>query len=128
MKNIIKKIIFASCSLLLVLFFIPKEIDGQTTGSETPFGGMYLFTLDSSICTCSGNSHWILDYKSKSLLRLYYMEGFSKLYDENNLYGRYEVGTYSSFSMSCSIRVYTACVDLTNDGTYGNQPGTGTSN
>ncbi len=97
-------------------------------GSETAFGGMHILTLDSEVCTCSGNSHWILDYTQNSLLRLYYQPGSSRLYSNNNLEGTYEVGTYQKGqSESCMIYVAEDCIELTNDGTYGSSPGTGTS-
>lgn len=122
--KIIQKFPIIMCLLVLFFaFFVPKE-----THAETPFGGMLLITLGPEICSCSGNSHWIMDYTSGSLLMLYYEEGQSKLFNNNDVdYGTYQLGTYSSSSQSCSIDDGEGCIDIENDGTYGSEPGTGTS-
>ncbi len=126
MKNVIKKLLVTVFLLTLVMFFIPTK-----TYAETSFGGMHLVTFDSTnLCDCSGNSHWILDYKTMSLLKLYYSEGQSKVFANNDIdYGLFEVGTYSSGGgQDCKMYEGEDCnVIFTNDGTYGNMPGTGTS-
>ncbi|MFA6536404.1 MAG: hypothetical protein WC250_00555 [Candidatus Paceibacterota bacterium] len=128
MVNVIKKLLTVSLLALALVLLISSATDSQAAGNETPFGGMHLLTMGSSVCTCSGNSHWILDYRTNSVIKLYYAQGDSKLYPNNNVEGRYQVGTYrKGNAQACSIRVYTSCVDLQNDGTYGSKPGTGTT-
>ncbi len=113
--------------LILVIFFAPQLGAAQTVTGEMDWGGLHLVTLDESVCTCSGNSHWILDYKTNSLLMLYYQAGQSKLYSNFNTRATYQLGTYSYSSQPCSILIGEYCYDLTNNGTYGMMPGTGTS-
>ena len=123
-----KKITAVASLTLLSLFLTPLSSYGQ--GGETPFGGMHLVTFNSSMCSCNGgNSHWILDYKSGSLLKLYFAQGQSKVFANNNIdYGTWQVGTYSKgSSQPCKIGEEPYCVTLQNDGTYGRAPGTGTS-
>lgn len=113
--------------IALVLAFMPFFSSAQTVSGETPFGGMHIVTLDESVCTCSGNSNWILDYKTNSLLMLYYQAGQSVLYTNYNTRATYQLGTYSMGGQPCSILIGYYCYDLTNQGTYGSMPGTGTS-
>lgn len=117
--------IFAAFALALLI--TPHVVGAQSTTGEESWGGLHLVTLDSSVCTCSGNSYWILDYKTNSLLMLYYQAGQSKIYSGFNLNATYQLGTYSYASQACSINVGEGCVDLQNMGTYGMLPGTGTS-
>lgn len=98
-----------------------------TSGGEVPFGGLHLVTLDESVCTCSGNSHWILNYVNNSLLMLYYQAGQSVIFSNFNTRATYQLGSYSLSSMPCSILIGEYCYDLNNNGTYGMLPGTGTS-
>jgi hypothetical protein len=123
-----KTVTYALMFALFVSFVLPRISAAQTSAStEQPFGGMHLVTLDESICDCGGNSYWLLDYKTDSLLMLYYSYGQSKLYNNYNLSATYQLGSYSYQSQACSIEVYDDCYDLENDGTYGMMPGTGTS-
>lgn len=113
-------LIFAAASLFLFPFM-------ATAQSEQTWGGLHLVTLGAETCTCSGNSNWILDYKTKSLITLYYQAGQSRLFTNYNTYATYQLGTYSSGGQPCSILVGEACVEIINIGTYGMMPGTGTS-
>lgn len=114
--------------MIAVFGSIPLLTSAQSSSSsETPWGGLHLVTLDESVCTCGGNSHWILDYKTNSLLMLYYQAGQSIIFSNFNTSATYQLGTYSQSSQPCSIEVYSECVDLENMGTYGMMPGTGTS-
>ncbi len=116
-------------NIFLVFVFVSILIFPYATSaqSEQTWGGLHLVTLGAETCTCSGNSNWILDYKTQSLLMLYYQAGQSKLFTNYNTYATYQLGTYSSGSQSCSILIYSECVDIPNMGTYGMSPGTGTS-
>lgn len=94
-------------------------------GAETPFGGMHVLAIQ---CTCGQNTlHYILDYRTNNLLALIYQPGSSILYSNYNLYGTYELGTYSQVTQSCQIEAGEDCVELQSDGDLGHSPGTGTS-
>ena len=94
--------------------------------SETSFGGMYLFFIQ---CTCGSDSlNYINDYKTNNMLALLYEQGQSKLFLNNNIYGKYQLGTYSQATYNCQIEAGDDCVDVKTDGIYGSMPGTGTSN
>lgn len=125
MKN---KFTFLLLSIISIISFgFPKDASAQFS-IETPFGGMYLFSFDEEICDCSGsNVHFILDYKSNSLIKLYKGPS-SKFYDNNNASATYQLGTYMPMGTTCTMIAYPECMDVTDvDGTYGSMPGTGTS-
>lgn len=122
MMKLYKKLIVGS---VLFAFFFPFITFGQA--AEQSFGGLHIATLNEAVCDCGGNSYWILDYKTNTLLMLYYSAGRSVLYSNYNLSGTYQLGTYSYDSQPCRIYVYEDCVDIQNIGTYGLLPGTGTT-
>ena len=110
----------------LILFVIaasPLAASAQSTSSERPFGGMHLFAMQ---CTCGSESlHYILDYTSNTVLALLFPPG-TKLFSNNNVYATYQLGTYTPGGQSCWVEAED-CIELNADGTYGSQPGTGTS-
>ena len=112
-------------TLISILSLFP--IGALAQGIEQSWGGLHLVTLDESVCTCGGNSNWILDYKTNSLILLYYQAGASRLFTNYNTRATFQLGTYSFGGQPCSILVGTACVSIVNQGTYGMFPGTGTS-
>lgn len=120
-----KKVILI-LSITLACIGILRPISAHAL-TETSFGGLDFLNLNSAICDCGGNSHWLLDYKTNSLLLLYYQAGSSVIYSNYNVDGVYQLGVYSSQSQACSIEIYNECYDIENTGTYGSLPGTGTT-
>ncbi len=101
---------------------------GAGMASETSFGGLMMFSL---MCSCSNDGssiNFLDDYKTNSMLKLLYKPGQSIIFSNNNITQMmtYELGSYSQGG-TCSVRVGQYCVDISADGTYGKQPGTGTS-
>ncbi|MDO8467119.1 MAG: hypothetical protein Q7S83_03190 [bacterium] len=117
-------------ALAMAMVFLPmhdfSRALAQTASSETPYGGQRVYTLT---CDCSGNALlYIMDYRTNTILTLLYQEGASILYSYYNVYtSTYLLGTYSSTGNSCKIYVGEDCVDISNEGQLGSQPGTGTS-
>ena len=122
--------------IILLAAFVPlietNTADAVTssTGSEIPFGGMLLYTLDEAVCDCGQNSHTILDYVTGSEINLYKAPQsiFYEYFDPD--YGTYQEGSYSepSSEPECQMYIYYECETIqTNIGDYGSTPGTGTS-
>lgn len=87
------------------------------------FGGMKTMTF---MCTCTGNQLiYINNYAGGGTLALVY-DGSARLFQNNNIYGTYLLGSYSSGG-SCQYYVGEDCVDMDSDGSFDSNPGTGTS-
>jgi|GEM_PF-2046993 len=121
-------IISAALGISAVIVFSarPGVIPARAqTAGEISYGGMRVFT---EVCTCSGNLlEFILDYKTNSLLTLVYQPGGSRLFQNNNPYGAYLLGSYMPGAGVCSLYVGTSCIQQQSTGMMGNIPGTGTS-
>jgi len=88
------------------------------------FGGRYSGQFN---CSCSGSTLiYIQDYKSNSQLKLIYQAGAAKLYSNNNVFGTYSLGSYSTGG-SCMYIVGNSCQEMQSDGMMNSQPGVGTS-
>ncbi len=113
-------------ALMLAALVLPAVAFAST---EQPFGGKQVMIFDEGICDCSEtNVHFIMDDATDTELSLYYDEG--KLYDHDNIdnLGEDQKGTYSPGAEPCMMEVGPDCVEVTTpDGTYGNEPGTGTA-
>lgn len=131
-RNILQTIAIIGSGLAIaaVMLFVPNHdfsrALAQSASSETPYGGMRVYTLT---CDCSGNSLlYIMDYRTNTILTLLYQAGASILYSYYNVYtSTYLLGTYTSTGNSCKIYVGEDCVDISSEGQLGSQPGTGTS-
>lgn len=115
-------------SLLIALFafistafgFRPSRVDAANY-----FGGMKIMTFS---CTCTGNQLiYIQNYATGSggMLALIY-DGSARLFSNNNIYGTYLLGSYSSGGQ-CEYYVGEDCVEMDSDGSFDSNPGTGTS-
>ena len=105
---------------------ISQSTDRQilAQSDEMPFGGMYVMTIQ---CTCGDESlNYIMDYASMGVKALLYVPGESILWMNFNTYGTYQMGSYS-FGGDCEIESGPDCTSINADGTYGMDPGTGTS-
>lgn len=88
------------------------------------FGGMKTGTF---MCTCSGNQLiYINNYAGGGMLTLLY-DGSARLFANNNIYGTYLLGSYSSGGGQCTYYVGEDCVEMSSDGKFDSNPGTGTS-
>lgn len=87
------------------------------------FGGMRTSTFS---CSCSGSTLiYINDYASGGVLALVY-NGGGRTFSNNNIYGTYLLGSYTSGSQ-CLYIVGEDCVEMSSDGYFDANPGTGTS-
>ena len=131
MTQILKDGVHLGIALLVlsVVLSVPVARGNQAlaqVGGETPYGGQNIFELT---CTCSANTLVSLyDYTSSSLLRLVYQPGVSRLYDNQNIYGSYLLGSYQKGAGMCRMVVGPTCVAISSDGQMGSAPGSGTSN
>ena len=117
------------CMSVFVFALLPATHKANAVSDEIDFGGMQLFTLDEGVCDCSfTNLHFILDYKTNSLLVLYY-DYTGTIYNNYDLEaGIYQLGSYLPGDYPCLVYSGNSCFTLyTATGTYGNDPGTGTS-
>ncbi len=118
--------------LLGVVTFIPLSTYafGLGNGGETAFGGMQDFVLGEEFCDCSdSNVHFIMDDVTNDVLELYYSPA-SRIYNNDNIDtpGVQQLGTYSYGGEPCLQVDGPDCISLFEPtGTYGTQPGTGTS-
>jgi hypothetical protein len=120
-KNFFVSVLIVS----VVLFFTQSAVVSAQARANTPFGGLRLFSLT---CTCSANVLlFIMDYSSKSLKRLIYQPGASRLYMNFNIMGAtYLLGTYTRGGQ-CEMYAGTSCTDINSDGMIDSNPGVGTS-
>lgn len=112
-------------SILLPSFAFIVTISGfrATRADASYFGGMKTGTF---MCTCTGNQLiYINDYAGGGSLALVY-DGSARLFQNNNIYGTYLLGSYSSGG-NCQYYVGEDCVDMSSDGSFDSNPGTGTS-
>ena len=118
-KNISLSVLMASFAFISVSFgFRPSRVDAANY-----FGGMKTMTFQ---CTCSGNQLiYIQDYASNGVLALLY-DGSARLFSNNNIYGTYLLGSYSGGGQ-CTYYVGEDCVEMSSDGKFDSNPGTGTS-
>ncbi len=109
----------ASFAFISVAFgFRPSRVDAANY-----FGGMKTMTF---MCTCTGNQLiYINDYAGGGSLALIY-DGSARLFSNNNIYGTYLLGSYSSGGQ-CEYLVGEDCVEMSSDGSFDSNPGTGTS-
>ncbi|MEK7106245.1 MAG: hypothetical protein AAB895_02725 [Patescibacteria group bacterium] len=120
-----KKIKNISISVLLASFAFIMTVSGfrATKADASYFGGMKTMTF---MCTCTGNQLiYIQDYACSGVLALVY-DGSARLYSNNNIYGTYLLGSYSSGG-NCQYLVGEECVEMKSDGSFDSNPGTGTS-
>lgn len=120
-----KKIKNISISVLLASFAFIMTVSGfrATKADASYFGGMKTMTF---MCTCTGNQLiYIQDYAGSGVLALVY-DGSARLYSNNNIYGTYLLGSYSSGG-NCQYLVGEECVEMKSDGSFDSNPGTGTS-
>jgi hypothetical protein len=123
-----KKIIIKNISITVFIFgfgFIATIFGFRPSRADAAnyFGGMKTGTFT---CTCTANQLiYIQDYATNSVLALVY-DGSAKLYSNNNIYGTYLLGSYSSGGQ-CQYYVEADCVDMNSDGKFDSNPGTGTS-
>ena len=120
-----KKIKNISISVLLASFAFIMTVSGflATKAYASYFGGMKTMTF---MCTCTGNQLiYIQDYAGSGVLALVY-DGSARLYSNNNIYGTYLLGSYSSGG-NCQYLVGEECVEMKSDGSFDSNPGTGTS-
>jgi hypothetical protein len=72
-----KNFIYIVCSWVIIfgVTYVQSSVliaeSATGGGSETAFGGLLIVTLGQETCTCSGNMHILLDYRTNSLLTLY---------------------------------------------------------
>src|SRR3989344_5373851 len=95
-------------------------------GGETSYGGQRFVTI---VCSCASDD-WLIfqDYKTNRILNLLYRRGLSMLYEYYNVFSStYLLGTYREDHPQCQMNAGESCVNISMDGTLGNQPGTGTS-
>jgi hypothetical protein len=118
-KNIILSTLIFSFAFISTIFgFRPSRAEAGNY-----FGGMKTATF---MCTCTGNQLiYIQDYASNGVLALLY-DGSARLYSNNNIYGTYLLGSYSSGGQ-CEYLVGEDCVEMSSDGKFDSNPGTGTS-
>ncbi len=118
LKNILISTLVLSFAFIAVVSGLrPKRAEASY------FGGMKTMTFS---CTCTGNQLiYIQDYASNNVLALVY-DGSSRLYSNNNIYGTYLLGSYSSGG-NCQYYVGEECVEMKSDGSFDSNPGTGTS-
>ncbi|MBP6905029.1 MAG: hypothetical protein KBB91_03190, partial [Candidatus Pacebacteria bacterium] len=62
---------------------------------------------------------------SQGVLALVY-NGSGRMYSNNNIYGTYLMGSYSSGGQ-CTYYVGEDCVEMSSDGAFDSNPGTGSS-
>ena len=124
-KKIMYSILVITTLLSVGINAYQQKTYAQGSIAETPYGGQNLFQIT---CTCSANTLiYILDYTTSNTLALVYQPGASTLYESQNIYGTYLLGTYQEGGGICEIVVGPTCVELTSDGQMGSAPGTGTS-
>ncbi|MEI7777164.1 MAG: hypothetical protein WCI52_00995 [bacterium] len=104
------------------------SMGGSGGGQETPLGGQLYYSM---YCECTHNYlNFFNDYVSGEMKKLVYEPGSSVVFKENSITQSmtYELGSYSSEG-KCEIKIYPyqICIQITSDGEYGSQPGTGTS-
>ena len=136
--NIFKKITVFCLTIFLGVNFLFSPAFAQTSGGgssggsgggqETPLGGQLYYSM---YCECTHNYlNFFNDYVSGEMKKLVYEPGSSKLFKENSITQSmtYELGSYSNEG-KCEIKIYPyqICIQITSDGEYGSQPGTGTS-
>lgn len=112
-------------SFLLTSFAFIVTISGfrATRADASYFGGMKTMTF---MCTCTGNQLiYINDYAGGGSLALIY-DGSARLFSNNNIYGTYLLGSYSGGGQ-CEYYVGEDCVEMSSDGSFDSNPGTGTS-
>lgn len=120
-KNIFLTALMTSFAFLIVFSF-SKPYEATAIGSQY-FGGMKTATFQ---CTCSGNQLiYVQDYASNKVLALVYDKSV-KLFSNNNIYGTYLLGSYSSGGQ-CKYQAGEECVEMKSDGKLNSNPGTGTS-
>ncbi len=108
-----------SIAILALLSFRVSQLDA----SGQYFGGMRVMALT---CTCSANTLiYINNYMGGGTLALVY-NGSGRLFSNNNIYGTYLLGSYSSGG-NCQIYVGEDCIEVNSDGSFDSNPGTGTS-
>jgi hypothetical protein len=121
LKNISLSILIASFAFIATSFgFRASRVDAANY-----FGGMKIMSL---MCTCSGNQLiYIQNYSSNGggMLALIY-DGSGRLFSNNNIYGTYLLGSYSSGG-ECQMISYPECYTINSDGKFDSNPGTGTS-
>lgn len=119
-KNISLSLLVAVFAFISTVFgFRPARVDAANY-----FGGMKTMTL---MCTCSGNQLiYINNYAGGGSLALLY-NGSGRLFANNNIYGTYLLGSYSSGGGECKMISYPECYSVSSDGTFDSNPGTGTS-
>ncbi len=127
MNKLLQNKLFAGLLIGSVFLIFPLISHAQSASGESAFGGMEILHWGAAVCDCGGNTTYVLDYKTNNVLSLYEQSGQSIFYSYYNTSGTYQLGTYSNGGEYCSILVYSECVDITNNYTYGNQPGTGTT-
>ena len=113
----------------LLIYFLMSALASPmiafAQGAEMPFGGEHLFSIQ---CTCASDSlEYIMDYGTNKVLALLYTPGRSRLYSNNNIKATYQLGTYQTSGQQCMIQSGNSCTSMSTDGSYGSQPGTGTS-
>ncbi len=119
-KNTLLTSLILSFAFTATFFgFRPSRVDAANY-----FGGMKTMTL---ICTCSGNQLiYINNYAGGGSLALLY-NGSGRLFSNNNIYGTYLLGSYSSGGGECKMISYPECYSVSSDGSFDSNPGTGTS-
>lgn len=119
-KNLTLSILIVSFAFLSVSIGFGKS----RVMAAQYFGGMKTMTLT---CTCSGNTLiYINDYAGGGSLALLY-NGSGRLFSNNNIYGTYLLGSYSSGGGECKMIAYPECYSVSSDGSFDSNPGTGTS-
>ncbi|HSE56800.1 MAG TPA: hypothetical protein VLB02_01810 [Candidatus Paceibacterota bacterium] len=123
-KKIIKYILLVLLGVLLVAAII---LTFQVQRIKAFGGNFYAGRRTGSLsCTCTNNTLiYIQDVVSNTSLALIY-DSSTKLYANNNIYGTYLMGSYSSGGQ-CEQYVGEECEEVKSDGTMDSNPGTGTS-
>ncbi len=110
---------------LSAIFAIASVLVKTEAAGGQYFGGMHTASFN---CTCSGSTLLYINNYSQagsSTLALIY-NGSARIYSNNNVYGTYLLGSYSSGGQ-CMYIVGEDCVEMQSDGMLDSNPGTGTS-
>lgn len=115
-------LLILSASMLVASVFLDTQ--AKAAGGQY-FGGMHTASFS---CSCSGSTLlYINNYSnsgSKSLALIY--NGSGRVFSNNNVYGTYLLGSYSSGGQ-CMYYVAEDCVEMQSDGMLDSNPGVGTS-
>ena len=124
MSHMMRFFLVSLVIVLLAIGAVRSSASAQSLSAELPFGGMHIFATK---CTCAADSlHYILDYTTNNVIMLLYPPG-TKLFSNYNVYATYQLGTYMPGGQQCMMQTGNSCSSIPTTGSYGNQPGTGTS-